>query len=49
MLNKEPVSWCSKKQPTVALSLTEAKYITLTLAIEEATWLHLLLTELGLL
>lgn len=49
MLNGGPVSWCSKQQSTVALSSTEAKYIALTLAAKEATWLRLLLTELGLL
>lgn len=48
MLNGGPVSWCSKKQSTVALSSTEAEYIALTLAAKEATWLRLL-TELGLL
>ncbi len=49
MLNSGPVSWCSKRQPTVALSSTEAEYIALTLAAKEATWIRLLLTELGLL
>ena len=49
MLNGGPVSWCSKRQPTVALSSTKAEYIALTLAAKEATWLRLLLTELGLL
>lgn len=49
MLNGGPVSWCSKRQPTVALSSTEAEYIALTLAAKEATWLRPLLTELGLL
>ena len=49
MLNGRPVSWCSKKQPTVALSSTKAEYIVLTLAAKEATWLRLLVTELGLL
>ena len=44
MLNEGPVSWCSKRQSTVALSSTEAEYITLTLAAKEATWLRLLLT-----
>lgn len=49
MLNGGPVSWCSKRQSTVALSSTEAEYIALTLAAKEATCLRLLLTELGLL
>lgn len=49
MLNGGPVSWCSKRQVTVALSSTEAEYIALTQAAKEATWLRLLLTELGLL
>ncbi len=49
MLNGGPVSWCSKKQAMVALSFTEAEYIALTLSVKEATWLQLLLTELGLL
>lgn len=37
MLNGGPVSWCSKRQPTLALSSTEAEYIALTLAAKEAT------------
>lgn len=49
MLNCGPISWCSKRQATVALSSTEAEYIALTLAAKEATWLRLLLTELGVL
>ena len=49
MLNGGPVSWYSKKQAIVALSSTEAEYIALTLAAKEATWLRLLLTELGIL
>ncbi len=49
ILNRGPVSWCSKRQATVALSSMEAKYIALTLAAKEATWLRLLLTKLGLL
>lgn len=49
MLNGGPVSWCSKRQTTVALSSTEAEYVALTLASKEATWLRLLLTEIGLL
>ncbi len=48
-LNSGQVSWCSKRQPTIDLSSTEAKYIALTLAAKEASWLRLLLTELGFL
>ncbi len=36
-------------QAVVALSSTEAEYVALSLAAREATWLRLLLTELGLL
>ena len=49
ILNGGLVSWCSKRQPTVALSSTKAKYIALILAAKKATWLQLLLIELGLL
>lgn len=49
MLNNGPVSWSSKRQSTVALSSIEAKYMGLTQATKEATWLRLLMTELGLL
>ena len=49
MLNGGPISYASKKQAVVALSSTEAEYVALSLAAREATWLRLLLTELGLL
>lgn len=42
-----PVSWASKKQKTVALSSTEAEYMAVTIASQEAIWLRLLLAELG--
>ena len=48
MLNNGPVSWSSKRQATVALSSTEAEYVALTQTAKEATWLRLLMTELGL-
>ena len=46
MLNNDSISWCSKRQITVALSSTEAEYMTLTLTAKETTWLRLLMTEL---
>ena len=41
------VSWLSKKQPTIALSTTEAEYRVATQAACEATWLEMLLKDLG--
>jgi hypothetical protein len=40
------ISWCSKKQATVALSSTEAEYIAATQAAKEAIWLRTFLREL---
>ncbi len=42
------VSWSSKKQPTVALSSTKAKYRGATIVACEVVWLQKLLTDLGL-
>ena len=41
------ISWNSKKQPTVALSTTEAEYMAACKATKEAIWLRKLLTDLG--
>ena len=41
-----PVSWKSSKQSCVALSTTEAEYIALSTAAQEAIWLRRLLSEL---
>jgi hypothetical protein len=46
-INGAPVSWCSKRQPTVALSSTEAEYMAATQATKEAIWLRRLLADLG--
>jgi hypothetical protein len=46
-LNGAPISWCSKRQPTVALSSTEAEYIAATQATKEAIWLRRIFEELG--
>ena len=41
------MTWSSKKQPTVALSTTEAEYMALTQAAKEGIWIKRLLSELG--
>ena len=41
------ISWSTKKQTTVAKSSTEAEYVALSLATQEAVWLRRLLYELG--
>ena len=41
------ISWNSKKQPTVALSTTEAEYMAATHATKEAIWLHKLFKDIG--
>jgi hypothetical protein len=34
------VSWCSKKQISVALSIAKAEHIALSVAVREVVWLH---------
>jgi hypothetical protein len=41
------VTWNSRKQQTVALSTTEAEYMSLAEAAKEATWIRTFLFELG--
>jgi hypothetical protein len=41
-----PISWKSGKQPIVTLSLTEAEYVALTIAVKEAVYVRKLLVEL---
>lgn len=40
------ISWNSKKQPTVALSTTEAEYMAMSAATQEAVWLQNLQSEI---
>lgn len=42
------ISWTSKKQPTTALSSTEAEYVAATSAACQAIWLRRLLQDLSL-
>lgn len=46
VLSGGAISWQSRKQQTVALSTTEAKYMSLTSAAQEAMWLRGILKEL---
>jgi hypothetical protein len=48
MLGGTAVSWSSKKQTSVALSSTEAKYIVAAHTTKEVIWLKRLLIKLGL-
>jgi hypothetical protein len=41
------VSWCARKQKTVAQSSCDAEYIAVSEAAREAMWLRMLTTELG--
>ena len=46
-LGKTPVSWKSRRQPTIALSSTEAEYMALTDSAREAIWWRSILKELN--
>ncbi|KAK9064178.1 hypothetical protein SSX86_015558 [Deinandra increscens subsp. villosa] len=47
ILGSGAVSWCSKRQPTVSLSTTEAEYRAAAMAAQECVWLTQLLKELN--
>lgn len=46
--NGSCISWCCRKQDCVSLSSTEAEYISLCEAAQEAMWLRRLLTDFGI-
>ncbi|XP_021737709.1 uncharacterized protein LOC110704229 [Chenopodium quinoa] len=46
-LGKSPISWKTKKQPTVATSSSEAKYRCMSSTTHELKWLKALLLSLG--
>ena len=45
-LGSGTISWCSKRQPTVSLSTTEAEYRAAAMAAQESTWLIQLMNNL---
>ena len=47
-LGSAAITWSSKKQPTVALSSTEAEYRGAAVAACEVAWLMMLLGDLGI-
>ena len=47
-LGKNPISWSSKKQNTIARSSTEAEYRSVATTAAELNWVCFLLTDLGL-
>ncbi|XP_041446831.1 secreted RxLR effector protein 161-like [Xenopus laevis] len=46
-LGNSPISWSSKRQMSVALSSTEAEYISAAFACQEVVWLQQLIKDLG--
>ena len=46
-LSGAPITWRSRRQPTVVLSSTEAEYMALSEASQEALWLRSLLHDIG--
>ena len=47
LLDKNAVSWSSRKQTSVALSSTEAVYVAAAHASQEVIWLRQLVKDLG--
>lgn len=45
-LQSGAISWCSKRQPTVAISTTEAEFMSMTAAIQELIWLKTIEKEM---
>lgn len=48
MLGSNPISWKTKKQPTISRSFAEAEYHSLATLSSELQWLKYLLSDLGI-
>ncbi|XP_066929497.1 uncharacterized protein [Clytia hemisphaerica] len=46
-IGTSPVTWRSQRQSVIALSTTEAEYISLSHSTQEAVWLRQLLSDIG--
>ena len=47
MLNGAAISWCSKRQPSMALSSADAEFISASAMVQEVIYLHKILANLG--
>ncbi|KAG5873876.1 hypothetical protein JTB14_031409 [Gonioctena quinquepunctata] len=45
LLNESPVTWASQRQQVVAVSITGAQYIALSVGVEDILWLRRLFEE----